>query len=166
MATASDSGKGDPPDPPNAHINTDALPSDSSPVHSAKNDSIPTDIDQDLLNNRHSDQDQDQSDDDMEFYDTDIDNALDFTIPAPQKDTKVTGYDILMTHSPPVDSSHDANSMNIDDLGTATTDIDLLVDDTDTDFETPPAKTNNDTVGIDSATKTIPYRLRYATNSE
>eukprot|EP00534_Pseudo-nitzschia_fraudulenta_P011309 CAMPEP_0201212782 /NCGR_PEP_ID=MMETSP0851-20130426/184831_1 /ASSEMBLY_ACC=CAM_ASM_000631 /TAXON_ID=183588 /ORGANISM="Pseudo-nitzschia fraudulenta, Strain WWA7" /LENGTH=117 /DNA_ID=CAMNT_0047501877 /DNA_START=47 /DNA_END=397 /DNA_ORIENTATION=- len=79
MANTSD-GKGDPLAPPNAHMNTDALPSDSPPVYRGKNDSNPTDIAQDLLNDslhspptRPSDQDRDQSNEDMEFYDTNTD---------------------------------------------------------------------------------------------
>ena len=45
MANASDGGKGNPPDPPNANINPDALPSYTPAVFSAKNDSIPPEID-------------------------------------------------------------------------------------------------------------------------
>mmetsp|Transcript_20739 Transcript_20739/g.43414 ORF Transcript_20739/g.43414 Transcript_20739/m.43414 type:complete len:86 (+) Transcript_20739:316-573(+) len=47
MANTSD-GNRDPPDPPNARMNTDALSLDSPSVHRANNDSIPTEIDQDF----------------------------------------------------------------------------------------------------------------------
>mmetsp|Transcript_14657 Transcript_14657/g.30370 ORF Transcript_14657/g.30370 Transcript_14657/m.30370 type:complete len:111 (-) Transcript_14657:300-632(-) len=53
MANTSD-GNGDPPDPPSAHHPTDALRIYSPSMQRAKNDSIPTEID-----------------DDMAFYDTD-----------------------------------------------------------------------------------------------
>ena len=99
MANTSD-GKGDPPDPPNAHMNTDALPSDSFPVPSAKQDSIPIDIDQDLHDNHHSDDDQHQYDDDMEFYDTDTEDTHNRTTPAPRKDITIAGSDVSTTCSP------------------------------------------------------------------
>mmetsp|Transcript_20891 Transcript_20891/g.46409 ORF Transcript_20891/g.46409 Transcript_20891/m.46409 type:complete len:166 (+) Transcript_20891:118-615(+) len=47
MANTSD-GKGDPPEPTNTSINTDALSLSSPAVHSPKNDQVPTEIDQDL----------------------------------------------------------------------------------------------------------------------
>ena len=76
MANTSD-GKGDPPDPPNDYAYANGIPPNSSHVPSANNNSIPTDINQDLLNNHHSDNDQHQSDDhdddDMEFYDSNTD---------------------------------------------------------------------------------------------
>ena len=50
MVNTSDDN-GDPPDPPNANPPTDALFTHSPTVHSAKNDSIPTEIDQDLPSN-------------------------------------------------------------------------------------------------------------------
>jgi hypothetical protein len=47
MANTSDS-KGDPPDPLNAHHTTDALRIPSPSMQQAHNDSIPTDIDEDM----------------------------------------------------------------------------------------------------------------------
>ena len=47
MATTSD-GYGDPPDPPNSPTTTDVSFTQSHPSHSAKNDSILTEIDEDM----------------------------------------------------------------------------------------------------------------------
>ena len=58
----------------------------------------------------------------MEFYDTDTEDTLDLTTPAPRKETTIAG-----SRSPPAHSSDDPNSMNIDDIGAATN-IELLVD--------------------------------------
>lgn len=50
MTNASDGGKGDPLDPPNAHISTDPHSPYPPAAHGAKNDQVTSVIDQDLLN--------------------------------------------------------------------------------------------------------------------
>ena len=91
MATTSD-GKGDPPDPPNAHHNTDALRIPCPSMQQAHNDSIPTEIDEDMdfydmepskigapthPLARRSDHDKQPSNDHLEFYDIDTDATPD-----------------------------------------------------------------------------------------
>ena len=155
MANTSD-GKGDPPDPPNAYLNTDTLSLDSSPVHRANNDSFPTEIDQDLpcnsnhrphISARSSNQDQNES--------------------------PIFNHRTPSSPDCPITATT-AHSANID-----SPDIDEEIDfyEADTDFEPAPARTDSDTVGItDSAinspdvetpgSPTLIDRLQYATNSK
>ena len=137
MANTSDGIKGDPPDPPNAHMTTNALPSDSPSVYRAKNDSNPPDTDRDMLNAsllfhppaRTSDHDQDQDNTDMEF-DTLDNNTPDVAFYDNDDGTANADADAAMIVNPAnTDDNIDTNNTirttdNPDDAPTDTTNDD------------------------------------------
>ena len=124
MANASDGGKGDPPDPPNAHMNTDAIPSDPPSVYRDNEDSNPPHIDQVMLTERPYEHDHEQAPANAQFHEfyTDDDTDIDLTNDSPFPDDTADDDDnddidmIDRTDINNIDTVHHVNNNNNDNI--------------------------------------------------
>ena len=157
MANTSDGDKGDPPYSSDANINTNPTSPLTTEVHSAKNDSIPTDIDQDSPYNSNHDAD-------FEFYDN-ADGIDDTTTPDSMDMHVAPG---TTSHPLPVACNTDTSPGADTAIHTANNNIANTDDSDDNDEDhMPDIETNHN-----KATGTIPSptnaanRLLYSTDSE
>ena len=161
MANTSDGNKGDPPDPPKAHMTIDALPSDPPSVYRAKNDSIPPDTDQEMLNAslpfyppaRPSDHDHDQDQDntDMEF-DALANNTPDVAFYDTDDGTANADADAAMIVNPA--ETADSTDDNIDN-----NDIIHTTYDTDNKYDTHDNNDNRLAYSTDSEWNSSPWNI-------